>query len=114
MIDKDYYKLIEEARDNQTIHSIELVDETDEYIPTNEINECATLFMDTLEMERAEPEIPVYSMKKELVSTETRREQLHVTADTVITLHDCDGMTEEFLFNQPSHGEWLEEVSNAR
>jgi hypothetical protein len=34
-----------------------------------------------------------------------------VVADTVITLHECDGMTAEFLFHQPSHGQYLEELS---
>lgn len=41
------------------------------------------------------------------------REELHVTALTVLSLPDCDGMTEEFLLNQPPHlvGEYLEEIT---
>jgi hypothetical protein len=66
--------------------------------------------MDTLTMERAEPEQPVYELVP-MPKEEPTISDKHVVADTVITLHECDGMTLEFLFLQPSHGEFLEELS---
>lgn len=49
----------------------------------------------------------------ELCIRNMKREELHGTAITVITLPDCDGMTMEFLFSQPAHAvaEYLEGVS---
>jgi len=78
----------------------------------------AQLFM--LHMEDAEPEEPVYELQEDMPKEDdptvcnikrVKRAHLHGTASTIITLCECDGMTEEFLFNQPSHGEWLEEIS---
>lgn len=109
-MNKDYYNLIEKVRDDQTVHSIELVDEGDEYIPSSDINDCAINYMDTLRMERAEPEQPVYKLVP-MPKEEPTISDKHVVADTIITLHECDGMTPEFLFHQPSHGEYLEEIT---
>jgi len=125
---KEYYDLIESARDDQTIHSIELVDDGDDsYIPSGEVNDCAINYMDTLRMERCEGEQPVYEMRpmpKEKVIVDKYKDtfdgftmpklsgkDLHVTADVVISLPECDGMNMEFLFAQPSHGEYLEDIS---
>lgn len=106
-IPKEYYDLIEETRDE---------------VVADDISECASMYMDTLRMERAEPEQPVYELVKDHVPVDDvtakairakAREDMHVTADIVISLPDCDGMSEEFLLNQPmpAIAEYLEELS---
>lgn len=123
---KDYFQLIEEARDDQTLHSVELI-EDEEYVPASEVADVCTNYMDTLRMERCAGEQPVYELQPMptqepivdkykdtfdgFTMPKLNGKDLHVTADTIISLPECDGMTEEFLFNQPSHSEWLEEVS---
>jgi len=84
-----------------------------------EANECADNYMDTLRMERCEGEVPVYRVmpmeEPEMTEVDIGDEffdgLLTETADTIITLPECDGMTDEFLFLQPSHGEYLEELT---
>ena len=39
----------------------------------------------------------------ELCIRNMKREELHGTALTVLSLPECDGMSEEFLLNQPPH-----------
>lgn len=106
-IPREYFDLVEEVRDDQTVHSVELVDEKDDYIPATEANDVAANYMDTLRMERCEGE----QHTLELIPMPVPMSEHHVTADTIITLHECDGMTDEFLFLQPSHGEYLEELT---
>jgi hypothetical protein len=43
--------------------------------------------------------------------TKLVREEMHVCALTIITLPECDGMSMDFLFAQPSHGEYLEDIT---
>ena len=61
------------------------------------------LTTDTLHMEQCKGEQPVYKLLP--MPTKT------LTADIVISLPECDGMDMEFLFDQPSHGEYLEDIS---
>lgn len=109
-MNKDYYKLIEQVRDDQTVHSLELVEDDNEPTP-EEVDSTIEAFLLELEMdEGVDAMIPIVSMARRMFD-KAFREELHVTADTVISLHECDGMTPEFLFNQPSHGEYLEELT---
>ena len=128
-IPREYFDLVEEVRDEERDDDVIVIDDGTDYIPSSDVNDVATNYMDTLRMERGEGEQPVYELvpmpkPKEPVIVDKFKDtytgftmpsldgkDLHVTADTIITLHECDGMTEEFLFLQPSHGEWLEEVA---
>lgn len=115
MINKDYWSQIKAAR--ETVDLIKLVDEDDVVLiepeadmPEDEANELAQYYLDQLLMEEGvDTEEPVYA--REPIDPNRHRALLHGTADIIITLPECDGMTEEFLFNQPSHGEYLEELT---
>lgn len=110
MIDKAYYKLIEETRDDQTIHSIELVEE-EEFVDAVEVNITAEQYVKDLLADGAGRAGGANNMDYGPRMKQMKKEAMHVTAPTVVTLSDKDGMTDEFLFNQPSHGGWLEEVT---
>ncbi len=84
----------------------------EEYIPSPEVNDVAINYMDTLRMERALPEVPVYELEPmvkepvlELTEVDINDEYfdslLTETADTIISLPECDGMSDEFLLTQP-------------
>ena len=50
-IPKEYFNLVEEVRDDVIV-----IDDDTDYIPSSDVNECAINYMDTLTMERCEPE----------------------------------------------------------
>lgn len=77
-----------------------------------EVSDVAINYMDTLRMERALPEVPVYELEPMVKEPVLELTEVHIndeyfdgllteTADTIISLPDCDGMSDEFLLNQP-------------
>ncbi len=105
-IPKEYFNLVEEVRDDVIV-----IDDDTDYIPSSDVNECAINYMDTLTMERCEPEQhtlelrPMDEEELELTEVDINDEYfdglLTETADTIISLPECDGMSDEFLLNQP-------------
>ncbi len=105
-IPKEYFDLVEEVRDDV------IVIDDDDYTPSSEVNDVAINYMDTLRMERCEPEVPVYELEPMVKEPVLELTEVHIndeyfdsllneTADTIISLPDCDGMSEEFLLAQP-------------
>jgi len=114
MILKDYFQKIKEAR--EAVELIKLVEEeamanTSMDATPEEIQCEAERYLQQLLSENvgqgSDPEVRDYGVRRKLAL----REALHRVADVVVDLEQCDGMTMEFLFNQPSHGEWLTEIS---
>jgi hypothetical protein len=104
----EYFGLVEKVRDEKR-DDLYIIDDASEYIPSEEVNDLAANYMDTLRMERCKGEQPVYKLMP--MPKPVSGKDMHVTADTIITLADCDGMNMEFLFLQPSHGEYLEDIT---
>ncbi len=105
-IPKEYFDLVEEVRDDV------IVIDDDDYTPSSEVNDTCINYMDTLRMERALPEVPVYELEPMVKEPALELTEVHIndeyfdpllteTADTIISLPDCDGMSDEFLLSQP-------------
>jgi len=119
-----YWDLIQETKVQVELNKDEELAEinTEEDKVAKEASDFIESQLFFMHMDEAEPEQPIYELKKEEPMPEgddptvcnikrVKRAHLHGTASIVLDLSDLDGMTEEFLFNQPSHGEWLEEVT---
>ena len=119
-----YWDLIQETKVQVELNKDEDLNEI--ACEENKVAKEASDFIESqlffMHMDEAEPEQPIYQLKEEEPMPEgddptvcsikrANRAHLHTTADTIIDLPDLDGMTEEFLFNQPSHGEYLEEIT---
>ena len=89
---------------------IEVIDkyELDDDIPEDELNESAEFYLDEVIMQTADPQIPVYSMVRELddIIPKSKKSKQHVTADTIETmigieaeLMDDDGSELAFLMD---------------
>ncbi len=110
-IPREYFDLVEDVRDEVRDEVVVIDDDTD-YIPSSEVNDVCDNYLDTLRMERCKGEehtlelVPMYK-EEELELTEVHIEDAFFdslfteTADTIISLPECDGMSDEFLLTQP-------------
>jgi len=106
--------LIDEYDPNDEIEVITKFD-LDDDVPIDELNESAEFFLDELIMQTAEPEIPVYSIVRDMSEARSMLDEIipkpkmnekHVTASTIetlvgieIELQDDDGSDLQFLMD---------------
>ena len=119
-LDNDYFKKIKEAKavveeiSNQEERMIELLNEVEvEEVDMHELALEAEHYVKKLLSDGAGRAGDAHSLDTGPMMKRLKKELAHVTADTIISLNECDGMTMEFLFHQPASavGEYLIEMT---
>jgi hypothetical protein len=99
--------LIDSFEDDE-VEVITKFDLDDDEFTEDELNESAEFYLDEVIMQTAEPQIPVYSMVRELdaIIPKPKKSKQHITADTIETmigieaeLMDDDGSDLQFLMD---------------